>query len=132
MANEMLMGLLNQTSGGNWWQGNGAPTSGYGSFTPAPPQSQPAEQPATSPSGEPTQPSQAAPGQQTNPDQWKIDLVQNNANQRAQMFQRELDQLRIDQSSYPPGSERWNKYQMQIQQKMLQMQAEMNRVGGMV
>ena len=36
MGNEMLTGLLNQTNGGNWWQGKGTPTTGYGSMPPLP------------------------------------------------------------------------------------------------
>ena len=170
MANEMLTGLLNQTSGGNWWGGSGAPTSGYGSFTPTPPPPQQAapttpgaSQPAQLPSSGPTsmlpqraenlypvtgsyptsisggaggvswtvgqpQPQQQQP--QGNPNQWKMDLVAQNVGDRMGMFQAELDQLRVAQASYPQGSDRWNKYQMQIQQKMVQMQAEQNRMGG--
>ena len=140
MANEMLSGLLNQTSGGNFWQGTGAPTQGYGSYPSMPPQE--SQQPAAAPGQAPAQAgtggngiipgaTSTPPPQQANPDQWKLDMVAKNANARVAMFNRDLMQARVDQSSYPQGSDQWNKFQMQINKLTMQMQQEQARVGGL-
>lgn len=127
MANEMLTGLLNQTSGGNWWQGQAAPTSGYGSFT-APPQPAPTAtpDPAAPPSdpGAPADPG-GAPAQQTQQTglEWKQKGMQQNQQNMSNMYAQQLAQLQKFQASHQPGSPQWNKYAQQIQQAVAQLRA---------
>jgi len=123
MANEMLTGLLNQTSGGNWWGGSGAPTSGYGSFTPTPPSPQQAAPEAPAAPADPTgQPAQPAPGQGTPPPTPKPD---NPAVQKAKMniqrAQPRILQYKKQIIQYQ-GTEYGAKIQKYLQQMMLDIE----------
>ena len=141
MANEMLMGLLNQTSGGNWWQGTGAPTSGYGSFTPPPAQPQQAGEAPPPPSGESntggiTPPSVPAPGSSVQDKRKKQNTINMVNDAQAMVLQRQQElQSAIQQNSQYPSisaQHRVNSAQQNLfkaQQDLQKWQAKLAELG---
>ena len=115
----MLTGLLNQTAGGNWWQGNSAPTSGYGSFDVPP---QPAQEEAPPPiasdpiGGTPAAPAQPAASAQPAPtaDQQRNTILNETYTKQMQQHQLTLNQLQTQLGYYQPGSMDYSRKQSQI------------------